>query len=162
MHCDRVQTRLKTNTPSMRLLPAESLPFTHTGVRVKVSLFGTMYACLNSHRKKRSFSCFTRRSRYVCCASRRRSAQYAKASRAGRGYVSCSARSSSKAASTSIPEKRFETILLYSKNVRVTPGRFPEAFCQVRPPSAFGELSNGRLRLTGEVMPWVRSRAQGR
>ncbi|MBN1910973.1 MAG: hypothetical protein JW818_14605 [Pirellulales bacterium] len=54
------------------------------------------------------------------------------------------------------PRESFETIF-FGKNVRVTPGPISEPMIgSVR--DYFGELSDGRLRVTGEVMPWVRSR----
>ncbi|MBN1591153.1 MAG: hypothetical protein JW888_16690 [Pirellulales bacterium] len=54
------------------------------------------------------------------------------------------------------PRESFEAIFFGNK-VRVTPDRFKEPMCGSAR-DYFGELSNGRLRLTGEVMPWVRSR----
>jgi len=54
------------------------------------------------------------------------------------------------------PRESFET-LFFGQNVRATPEPFSEPMCgSVR--DFFSEISNGRLQLVGEVMPWVRSR----
>jgi len=54
------------------------------------------------------------------------------------------------------PRESFEKVL-FGTNVRATPDRFRQPMCgSVR--DWFDEISDGRLRVTGQVNPWVRSR----